>query len=369
MKICEKELEGYVPFMYGVMFKESEANESWENYKEYPLCCSVRFANYIKELGNYLGLEDIVVKYSKKFNAFTFLTQIPLEKREELMDKCADFNYRVYGTPFSKEFFSGTVTTYIADAEELRREDVTYDRLKTFFDESMFAEAIRDANGDNIMPRVADEIQLVGYRDNAFLDVDDANMNENGELNIIGNYVIKEKKGDCFYLDCDDVVSTISEEDLRDIDEYLENCVGNVTTYTGEYDSTISFTGDEVIIVTDASVVRRSKGVEGNAKRDCFFDLYDDGESNGPNRYTEHFKQISNGFRLLHYSEEFDIFEVFDLPINWSIADGITKPIRDSVRVFDSSSFGEEEKDYTEICNILSSRNLSGEKGNEYIKK
>ena len=369
MKTCEKELEGYVPFMYGVMPTECGANASWENYKEYPLSCSTRFANYINDLGKYLKLDDIVVKYSKKFNAFTFLTKIPLEMRDELMDRCAKFNYRICRSPFDKEMFPVTVTSYIADAEELKREDVTYENLKSFFDESMFAKAIRDANGNNIMPRVDDEIQLVGYRDDAFLDIEDSSMTENRDLNINGSYTIKEKKGDCFYLDCDDENTEVSEDDLRDINEYLESSFGNVTTYNGDYDCVVSFTNDEVTIVTDASVTRNSRGVEGNAKRDCFFDLYEDGQSNGPNRYTEHFKQISNGFRLLHYSEEFDRFEIFDLPINWSIADGITKEIRESARVFETNTFGESERDYSEVCSILNSRNLSGEQARQYVKK
>ena len=60
---------------------------------------------------------------------------------------------------------------------------------------------------------------------------------------------------------------------------------------------------------------------------------------------------ISNGTRLLHYSDNSTFFELFEIPKNWFIEDGINK--LGNPKVFDNWDYDKDDISLDEALNIM----------------
>lgn len=123
----------------------------------------------------------------------------------------------------------------------------------------------------------------------------------------------------------------------------------------------MEFSQNCVSMTTTVNVSRKIEGIDldGKNDRDAFFTCLSGNGSAGSVTYTEHFVKIANGTRLLHYSEEYEAFEVFDLPNNWFIENGIAKETVGYPKVFDDTTFDKDDKDLDEIYEILKTRKIN----------
>lgn len=215
--------------------------------------------------------------------------------------------------------------------------------IKTFFDNSLFHDIIWHPCGSNIAPHNDDFYHYMGYyhQGGEWKD-DDYKLDNDKKLIVIGYFKAFCEKG-------------INKE-----------CV---VTESGDFVSKITVAMNSVSLTTKINVRRDVQGIDrdGQNYRDAFFTCLTSGNSEGTIICTEHFILIGEGTRLLHYSEDFDFFEIFDLPNNWNILDGISKDMHYESKVFDDTTYDNEDKDLNEIYEILNSRHKNLESGKKLI--
>lgn len=178
--------------------------------------------------------------------------------------------------------------------------------MKSYFDKSMFIQGIKYPSGGNIAPKTDN------YNKNYNVNItNDSNIKilktvttENG-LEIYGNFLSSETK------------ETIIRNKTYKF--YIED--------KGYYLSTLIKNDDEITITTFINLNRETAGI--NFDDICFKDglfknIKHDNSSNTLN-LKEHFKLSKNKKRLIHYSPDSPNFEVYNLPENFKLEDGLEK--------------------------------------------
>ena len=125
----------------------------------------------------------------------------------------------------------------------------------------------------------------------------------------------------------------------------------------GVFTSKISVENNgKIMVKTYIELVRNIVGYnfDGKSVRDGLFNNFEHKDCRGNLEINEYYQIIANRTRLLHYSESSDFFEVYELPENWQITDGISN--LEYPKVFDDMYFDMQDKDLEEINNILAAR-------------
>lgn len=107
-------------------------------------------------------------------------------------------------------------------------------------------------------------------------------------------------------------------------------------------------TDDEIEITTKVDIVRSVDGInyDGKSVKDnTIFKDFPHENFEGSMEMKEYYKVIANRTRLLHYSDDSDIFEVCNLTAGWKAKDGIENLV-------DSKVF--KKSDYTDLEEIMS---------------
>ncbi len=191
---------------------------------------------------------------------------------------------------------------------------IRIEKLETYIFNSLFHYIIKVPNGSHIAPHNDEFFKSMdnycGYHN--FSPYITEIVSEN-QFTMKGEFLVNDYKGDIYN------------------DNY------RVVTDSGDYLSELSFDENHVSITTTINVSREVKGTELDTPniRDNFFTCLSGNGSSGTIIYTEHFIPIANRTRLLHYSDEYDNFEIFELPDNWQISDGISYDSTYKVKVFD----------------------------------
>ncbi|HBA38137.1 MAG TPA: hypothetical protein DCY94_05400, partial [Firmicutes bacterium] len=132
-------------------------------------------------------------------------------------------------------------------------------------------------------------------------------------------------------------------------DSFIGKCD---TTDSGQYESTLSMTRDGVTITTSITASRK---ITGNVFFPTYFDNFFPGlaahNEVETKSITEHFVKIGGGKRLLHFSDEYDFFEIFDLPDYWLVERGLSDIPHP--KIFDDLSFDTEDPDLNEAKKII----------------
>lgn len=210
------------------------------------------------------------------------------------------------------------------------------DNLKSYFYNSLFHDIIRHPDGANIAPHNDDYPHNMGiYGGDTYLSVKSTEELSEDKLTFKGEFKTNDKKGR-----------------INITEDYC------IVTDSGDFTSELSLDENQVSMTTTVNVSRTVEGndLDGQNHRDNFFTCLSDEDSNGTVTYTEHFVKIANGTRLLHYSDEYDYFEIFDLPNNWLIENGLSLETINYPKVFDDVSYDLDDKDLAEVYDLLSNR-------------
>ena len=160
-----------------------------------------------------------------------------------------------------------------------------------------------------------------------------------------GTFVVYEKKDYSYYWDN----KTNKQTDIT-VQPFimLDN---------GVFTSKISVENNgKIMVKTYIELVRNIVGYnfDGKSVRDGLFNNFEHKDCRGNLEINEYYQIIANRTRLLHYSDNSDFFEVYELPENWQITDGISN--LEYPKVFDDMYFDMQDKDLEEINSILSTR-------------
>ena len=160
-----------------------------------------------------------------------------------------------------------------------------------------------------------------------------------------GNFVVYEEKKYSYYFD---------DKTRKQIDISIQPFI---MLDNGVFTTSISIENNEKIMVkTYIELVRNIVGYnfDGKSVRDGLFNNFEHKDCRGNLEINEYYQIIANRTRLLHYSDNSDFFEVYELPENWQITDGISN--LEYPKVFDDMYFDMQDKDLEEINSILSTR-------------
>lgn len=325
---------GYIPIMYGVLPQTQKGNILWESYNTKEFGTPDELIKYINYLGIFCGVSNVILNYNSGDNAFTILVTAPFAMHDLMVKRCRGFNYVNEYTPFIETYYPSYDNSIIIDSKSVLEK--RFNDLKSYFYNSLFHDIIRYPQGANIAPHNDDYPRYMGsYGRTTFLSSNNFETMPENKLSINGEFEVVDKKGN----------------------EFHENkyCV---VTDSGNFSSILSFSKNEVSMTTEVNVSRQIVGnnLDGQNDRDAFFTCLSGNGSEGKISCTEHFVKIANGTRLLHYSDEFDSFEVFNLPNNWFIENGLDRETTGYPKAFDDTEFDMGDKDLTEIYEILKSK-------------
>lgn len=328
------QLIGYIPIMYGVLPQNQDGSEFWSIFNKPNNECPEDFKNYIKDLKNYCGTRDIILKYNRADNAFNIFIKGTFASHKLMSEKCKCFNNKIESTPFANVYYPESDNSITINSEKVieQRTDI----LKSYFEHSLFHDIIRSPEGANIAPHNDDYPLNMGiYGGDTYLSVKSTEELSEDKLIFKGEFKTNDKKG---------------RKNITD-----DYCI---VTDSGDFTSELSLDENQVSMTTTVNVSRTVEGtdLDGQNRRDNFFTCLSDEDSNGTVTYTEHFVKIADGTRLLHYSDEYDYFEIFDLPNNWLIENGLSLETIGYPKVFDDVTYDLDDKDLAEVYELLSNR-------------
>ncbi len=315
---------------------------------EIPNYCPFDIKEYIEKLKRFLGRRDIKIKYNNNDNAIEFLIKGHFEEYELLKDQCRGFNYVTKNSPFIKTIFLEKDGKIIAEPK-VRKETSA---LESYFKKSMFLDGVLRPKGSNIAPKTDTSQDLTTgykYRTSKYCIRNfESNFTEfNDTLSMVeGNFVAYEEKNYSYYWNN----KTKEQSDIITMQPFIMLDNGVFTT-------SISIENNEKIMVkTYIELVRNIVGYnfDGKSVRDGLFNNFEHKDCRGNLEINEYYQIIANRTRLLHYSDNSDFFEVYELPENWQITDGISN--LEYPKVFDDVYFDMQDKDLEEINSILSTR-------------
>lgn len=226
--------------------------------------------------------------------------------------------------------------------------------LKSYLDKSLFFEEIwkpfeinidLKENTDNNLTTESKCIkQISGIK----------NFNYMEEIDFFNGAKMKDFVGSC---------STYEEK--NDSDNMIFTMVDNIV-----FHSKVSIkTDDEIEIITKIDIVRNVDGInyDGKSIRDnTIFKDFPHENYTGSIEMKEYYKVIANGTRLLHYSDDSNFFEVYNLTDGWNVKDGIEK--LGSPKIYEKSDDKNiQDKDLEEIMSIINSNQTNQAK--QLIKK
>ena len=325
---------GYIPIMYGVLPQTQNGSEFWSIYNKPNYECPDDFRNYINDLKNYCGTSDVILKYNMANNAYNIFIKGTFASHKLMSERCKGFNSIIDNTPFIDVYYPECDNYIIIDSKEIIEQ--RNDRLKSYFEHSLFHDIIRHPDGSNIAPHNDEYPHYMGiYGGSTCLSINSIEQLQEFKYTFKGEFTTKDRKGI--------------------IDSREPNCI---VTDSGDFTSELSLDENQVSMTTTVNVSRTVEGtdLDGQNRRDNFFTCLSDEDSNGTVTYTEHFVKIANGTRLLHYSDEYDYFEIFDLPNNWLIENGLSLETIGYPKVFDDVTYDLDDKDLAEVYELLSNR-------------
>lgn len=320
------------------------ADISWEML-DMPNYCPPDIKEYIEKLKRFLRWRDIKIKYDNKENAIEFLIETQFGEYELLKDSCRRFDYLTKNSPFTKTRFLEKDGKLIAEPKEEKS------TMESYLEKSMFLDGLFRPNGANIAPKTDTSQDLTTgykYRTSKYgirnFESNFTEFNDTSSM-VEGNFVVYEEKKYSYYFD---------DKTRKQIDISIQPFI---MLDNGTFTTSISIENNEKIMVkTYIELVRNIVGYnfDGKSVRDGLFNNFEHKDCRGNLEINEYYQIIANRTRLLHYSESSDFFEVYELPENWQITDGISN--LEYPKVFDDMYFDMQDKDLEEINSILSTR-------------
>ena len=220
----------------------------------------------------------------------------------------------------------------------------------SYVNEGIFLKGLRYPGGNNLVPKVEDKNDLsTGFKYNRTsfgirkLEIEDISDNDLRKVKEVckGSFVAYEEKDYNYFYDADE------NKTYGGYDMPFTMIDNGVFTSKVLYPSI-----DLVKVETEVNVARSTVGhnFNGRSVRDGLFNDFTYKDGRKTYIYTDYYKLIDN--KLYHLSEESDMYEVYDVPNNFSLSDGIGKLDYPVVHESLNELTEEEKKRLSGIINI-----------------
>ena len=315
---------------------------------------------YMLQLREYICDKEIQAIYNHDDNAFTIYVRAPFSSHELISKQCRGFNYVNDSTPFLETYYLSWDNTLNINKKEIIAE--RRKKIKSYFDESLFVDGICKPECYSICSHVDEERNAIQHPDFAlssraywydeFYSKVIDNRCQDTKVVVKGDFEAFEQK-------------RYRHKRYRPNDTKMEQ--KSLTTDKGRFTCQIELSEEGVVLETVSEVDRTIEGTNYNGIniRDGLFADFPNETGKGRVKVREYYTPIANGTRLLHYSDKNDFFEIYELPHNWFIENGI-EGLGDP-KVFDDLEYDEEDKDLEVVCVILNARERTSRKVRKLI--
>ena len=282
--------------------------------------------NYIEKISEFCGTNIILVPSDDSY-FFTAYALMPYHMHDLYSQRCKGYNMLVQNSPFLDIFYPTIFNEYDNFLETHKIKNRR--NLLSYFKHSILFDVIYNPLKHTIAPTNQEAIKNLGdYTVDATMTLTSFLEVENSYISLNGNFKVSTEKGKTFEYRWEDA---------------------------GYFSTEIWLSDDLVTIKSEVNASRSIFGYDYEKQnlRDGFFrELSNDGDNDFV-KYTEYFQLIANGTRLLHFSNKFDAFEVFDIPDGWFIERGIDTGDFMLSKIFDESNFDKNDKDIAEIIEAI----------------
>ena len=331
---------GYIPVMYQVLPESRTGEHSWNYPYDYGMC-HLDIKKYVEELKEFLDGKEVLISYNRVDNAFTIYVKSSFMRYNIVNKQCRGFqNVKEY-TPFTETYFLNWDNTLDIDFHEIKVERKR--KMRSYFDNSLVIDGLKYPEGSNI---VLDDTK---EKSNGNDDFYCSSRNYGGEQLLIN--INHEESIKC-HLVLEGKFNVYEEKEFhkRKSNKLINRCsIRDIGTFKSNVESTT----DTVTIITDIDVDRKVDGdnLDKKSVRDGVLINISPETCKETTTIKEYYKLIENGTRLLHYSDNSTFFEIFDLPKNWFIEDGINK--LGNPKVFDNWDYDKDDISLEEALNIM----------------
>ena len=310
------------------------------------------FALYLKNLKSFLNNKKLYVKYNKADNALELFVECSIDEWDLVSKQCRGFNSVEEDIPFISTIYTDITGKLINKENEEKR---IADNIESYVMKSCGIVGMLHPEESNIArktPEYEPDYSKSGYvhrgrsygadKFDIYFDHDYYDKIE-GHTNIYkGEAVLNESKHYDYY--------DRSINNFRNL---------NIFDYTYKLKDNVTFRANVIIneygcfVENSMKVIRNVFGYDftNESIRDGVFFGTKHTDDTTIYAYRDEYIKIANGSRLLHFTNQSEFFEVYELPENWKYEDGIDK--LDCPKVFDDYKFDNNDKDLDEISDVM----------------
>lgn len=301
---------------------------------------------------------SVEAKYNKEDNSISFYIESQYYNQE--VAKYLIENYVRY-VGFEKIYLYDVYGNILGKTDALKKEQTS--NMITFFKKSLFINALYNPLGNNIVPKN----YIKNKKHDGFI-ISEHNIS-------VRDFNIRTIRGNKTICWKDKIYGTFTLDESKTFDKYYDSYSGHIipidkTNFNmiddAEFITTIQKINsyyDGIDVITEIKLVRNCLGYD--FEEHCIRDgLFSDTPHHDIRSYIvlkEYFRIIGKN-QLLHYSSTGNAFEIYLLPDNWKIENGLEN-IADPI-IF--TSLNDLQKDY-ENYEII--KELTETKEDNYLKK
>lgn len=336
---------GFIPVMYQILPESRTGEHSWNYPYDYGMCPN-DIKKYVEELKEFLNDKEVIISYNRIDNAFTIYVKSPVKGHKLVRKQCKGFESVKESTPFIETYYLNWDNTLDVDFKEIKIDRKR--KMRSYFDNSLVIDGLKYPEGSNI---VMDDTKDKYDKESNFYC---SGRNYGGEQLLI-NINHEESKPCNLVLEGKFNVYESKEFHKKKNNKLINRCrIRDI----GNFKCNMESTSDSVTLTTNINVDRKVEGdnLDKKTVRDGILINISPETCNETTTIKEYYKVIENGTRLLHYSDNSTFFEIFDLPYNWFIEDGIRN--LDNPKVFDNWDYDYEDKSLEEAIRIMNKEEI-----------
>ena len=310
------------------------------------------FVYYLKHLKAFLNNKKLFVKYNKAGNALEVFVECGIDEWDLVSKQCKGFNSVEEDIPFISTIYTDITGKLLNKEKEEKR---IRDNIESYVMKSCGIVGMLYPEGSNVarkLPECKPDFSKSGYMlRNSCYGTDKFDICCQGDDYLEGQGYKRVYKGE----------ARLNESKIFD---YYDTSINNFRRLT-IYDY-FCILKDYVTFEVEVIIKHNRCYVDNYMKvnrhifghdytkesiRDgvfCNTAHMDDVSKYG---YGDTYIKIANDTRLLHYTNQSDFFEIYELPDNWKYEDGIGN--LDSPKVFDDYNFDNDDKDLDEVLKLM----------------
>lgn len=317
----------YLPIMNLVLPKLKYGDVIYQN--DYP----EDIVKYIEKLSKFCGTNLILVP--NEDDILTVYALSPYFLLDTYKERCKGFNALLNDIPFLDIFYPSIYNEYENFIKIFKTKNIR--GILSYFRHTIFYDMIYNPICSSIGPINREAIaNLDHYKDDSSMVLTTFFEYESSYMSLQGTFKASTEKGRKF--------------EYKIVDQ-------------GHFSSEIWLSDELITIIHEINGHRSIYGYDYQKQnlRDNFFRNLDSDEDNDFVKYIEYFQVISNGTRLLHFSNISSFFEVYNLPECWCIEKGIDN-LTLHPKIFNECTYDKNDKDLDEILLTIKKVNTKREK-------